>query len=90
MWRRISQRQRDKFAELRRQGKPRGRTATPANLADRIVAMRDAGATYQTIADALNADKVPTVRGGGEWRPSSVRSADIARRAEIAAQAAAV
>jgi hypothetical protein len=50
--------------------------------------MWKADATYQAIADALNADKVPTVRGGGEWRPSSVRSAIMSRRAELLAQRA--
>jgi DNA invertase Pin-like site-specific DNA recombinase len=85
-WRRISQRQREKFDELRRQGKARGRAATPPDIADRIVAMREAGATFQAIADHLNANEVPTVRGGGEWRPSSVRSALISRRAELLAQ----
>ena len=85
-WRRISQRQREKFDELRRRGDPRGRAATPHDVADRIVAMRGAGVTYQAIADALNADKVPTVRGGGEWRPSSVRSAFVSRGAELLAQ----
>jgi Recombinase len=61
---------------------------TPPGLADRIVAMRDAGATYRAIADALNADQIPTVRGGGEWRPSSLRSAIMSRRAELLAQRA--
>src|SRR4051812_45044406 len=87
-WRRISQRQREKFEELRRQGRKRGRPATPREVADWIVAMRDGGATYQAIADALNADKVPTVRGGSEWRPSSVRSALVSRQAELLAQTA--
>ncbi len=30
--------------------------------------------TLQAIADRLNEEGVPTVRGGAEWRPSSVRS----------------
>jgi DNA invertase Pin-like site-specific DNA recombinase len=50
-WRRISHRQREKFDELRRQGRKRGRPATPTDVADRIVAMRDDGATYQKIAE---------------------------------------
>jgi DNA invertase Pin-like site-specific DNA recombinase len=87
-WRRISQRQREKFDELRRQGRKRGRPATPADVADRIVALREGGATYQAIADVLNGDKVPTVRGGGEWRPSSIRSALVSRLAELLAQTA--
>ena len=35
--------------------------------------MRAHGMTLQGIADRLNEDGVPTVRGGAEWRPSSVR-----------------
>jgi hypothetical protein len=31
--------------------------------------------TLQAIADALNADGVPTLRGGTQWRPSSVQAA---------------
>jgi hypothetical protein len=53
-----------------------------------LVAMRDGGMTSQAIADALNGDDVPTVRAGREWRPSSVRSALISRRAELLAQTA--
>jgi hypothetical protein len=37
--------------------------------------MRADGLTLQAIADALNADGVPTQRGGSEWRPSSVQTA---------------
>ncbi len=36
-----------------------------------IFDLRKDGATLQAIADALNADKVPTKRGG-QWRPSQV------------------
>jgi hypothetical protein len=31
--------------------------------------------TLQAIADTLNAEGVPTLRGGAEWRPSSVQAA---------------
>jgi hypothetical protein len=31
--------------------------------------------TLQAIADVLNAEGVPTTRGGAEWRPSSVQTA---------------
>jgi recombinase len=30
--------------------------------------------TLRAIADTLNREGVPTVRGGAEWRPSSVQS----------------
>jgi len=35
-------------------------------LARRISKMRESGKTYQAIADALNMEKVPTLRGGTE------------------------
>jgi hypothetical protein len=37
--------------------------------------MRARGMTLQAIADTLNAEGVPTLRGGAEWRPSSVQAA---------------
>jgi Recombinase len=37
--------------------------------------MRAKGMTLQAIADALNEEGVPTLRGGAKWRPSSVQSA---------------
>jgi DNA invertase Pin-like site-specific DNA recombinase len=44
-------------------------------LRRRIVRMRGAGMTLQSIADDLNEEGVPTPRGGAKWRPSSVQSA---------------
>ena len=46
----------------------------------RIVAMRQEGMTLQAIADVLNSEGVPTLRGGAKWRPSSVQSAAGYRR----------
>jgi hypothetical protein len=37
--------------------------------------MRGAHMTLQAIADQLNAEGVPTLRGGAMWRPSSVQAA---------------
>ena len=37
--------------------------------------MRASGMTLQAIADTLNSEGVPTLRGGSEWRPSSVQAA---------------
>jgi hypothetical protein len=37
--------------------------------------MRAANMTLQAIADQLNAEGVPTLRGGAMWRPSSVQAA---------------
>ena len=63
----------------------RGTTGRPAvedrpALKERIVAMRNEGMTLQAIADRLNAEGVPTLRGGSEWRPSSVQAAAGYRR----------
>jgi DNA invertase Pin-like site-specific DNA recombinase len=44
-------------------------------LKERIVAMREGGMTLQAIADTLNNEGVPTLRGGKKWRPSSVQAA---------------
>jgi hypothetical protein len=52
-----------------------GSVADNPELRDRIMAMRAAGMTLQAIADELNADGIPTVRGGAKWRPSSVQAA---------------
>jgi DNA invertase Pin-like site-specific DNA recombinase len=57
---------------------PRGRPGLAAQapeLSDRITAMREDGLSLQAIADALNADGIPTQRGGAHWRPSSVQVA---------------
>jgi peptidoglycan hydrolase-like protein with peptidoglycan-binding domain/DNA invertase Pin-like site-specific DNA recombinase len=49
-------------------------------LKERIATMRTAGMTLQAIADVLNSEGVPTLRGGLKWRPSSVQSAAGYRR----------
>lgn len=73
----IAQRTRDGLAMLRAKGKPTGRPAVAdmPELSERIKAMRMNGITLQAIADTLNAEHVPTLRGGTQWRPSSVQSA---------------
>lgn len=53
----------------------RGRPpSTPPVLAERIQMMRARGSTLQAICDTLNAEGVPTPRGGTQWRPTSLRS----------------
>jgi peptidoglycan hydrolase-like protein with peptidoglycan-binding domain/DNA invertase Pin-like site-specific DNA recombinase len=52
---------------------------TPA-LKGRIAAMRAQGLTLQAIADQLNQEGIPTLRGGAKWRPSSVQAATGYRR----------
>jgi DNA invertase Pin-like site-specific DNA recombinase len=54
--------------------------AIPPPLKRRIIRMRSAGLTLQAIADELNEAGIPTVRGGAEWRPSSVQAAIGYRR----------
>jgi len=51
-------------------------------LDQHIARMRNGGMTLQAIADALNAEGVPTLRGGATWRPSSVQRATGYRRPE--------
>jgi DNA invertase Pin-like site-specific DNA recombinase len=64
-------------AKPRPQRRSSGRPAVadrPA-LEERIRGMRAQGMTLQAIADTLNAEGVPTLRGGSKWRPSSVQAA---------------
>jgi hypothetical protein len=44
-------------------------------LMERIMTMRSANMTLQQIADQFNAESIPTLRGGREWRPSSIQTA---------------
>ena len=66
-----------KGLEAARHGRRSGRpsVADRPSLKQRIVEMRQSGMTLQAIADTLNDEKVPTVRGGAKWRPSSVQAA---------------
>jgi DNA invertase Pin-like site-specific DNA recombinase len=72
----ISERTTAALAALRARGRPTGRPAVAdrPEIADRIRTMRDAGHTLQSIADTLNADGIPTPRGGARWRTSSVQT----------------
>jgi DNA invertase Pin-like site-specific DNA recombinase len=79
----ISERTRAALAALRAQGRPIGRPAVaddPA-LAARIRALRDEqGLTLRAIAQLLNQEGVPTLRGAAEWTHSSVQTAAGYRR----------
>ena len=44
-------------------------------LIERISTMRSANLSLQQIADQFNAESIPTLRGGREWRPSSIQAA---------------
>ena len=74
---RIARRTRSGLAEVRASGRPTGRPSVSdrPDLVERITAMRAANMTLQAIADQLNAEGVPTLRGGAMWRPSSVQAA---------------
>jgi DNA invertase Pin-like site-specific DNA recombinase len=88
----VSRRERERLAERTRKGLSTARelraNTRPAvedrpELKQRILAMRERGMTLQAIADALNDDGVPTLRGGARWRPSSVHAtAGYKRRAD--------
>lgn len=73
----IAARTKDGLAALRAKGSAVSRPAVAdrPDLSRRISAMRRSGMTLQAIADTLNADGVPTVRGGAAWRVSSVQAA---------------
>jgi DNA invertase Pin-like site-specific DNA recombinase/peptidoglycan hydrolase-like protein with peptidoglycan-binding domain len=74
---RVARRNRSGLTAVKVPGKPTGRASVadrPA-LLERINAMRAANMTLQAIADQLNAEGVPTLRGGAMWRPSSVQAA---------------
>lgn len=66
--------ERDRSAGRPARGRPGLHRHAP-ELTQRIEAMREDGMTMRAIADALNAEGVPTPRGGARWRPSSVQSA---------------
>jgi DNA invertase Pin-like site-specific DNA recombinase len=87
-YRRISERQLEKHAALRRAGRPRGRQAASPQVADLVVALRSDSLTFAAIAAELERRKVPTVRGGSPWFPATVRSVLRTREAELAAQVA--
>jgi DNA invertase Pin-like site-specific DNA recombinase len=77
-----AERTRKGLEAARARGLARGRATIqdfPA-LKERIAEMRAAGLTLQDIADELNAEGVPTMRGGAKWRPSSVQTAAGYRR----------
>lgn len=79
---RLSERTRKGLAAARREGRSTGRPSVRdfPGLTRRIAHMRAQGMTLQAIADQLNEEGVPTVRGGAKWRHSSVQAAAGYRR----------
>jgi peptidoglycan hydrolase-like protein with peptidoglycan-binding domain/DNA invertase Pin-like site-specific DNA recombinase len=79
---RLGQRTRKGLEAARAKGHRIGRPAVDdvPELKERIATMRADGMTLQAIADRLNEEGVPTLRGGEKWRPSSVQAAAGYRR----------
>lgn len=68
--------------QLKAQGRRLGRPVTlDRQVAARIVNERANGRTLQGIADDLNAEAVPTARGGSQWYPATVRA--VLRSAQL-------
>jgi hypothetical protein len=78
----IRERTVDALAVRRAEGRPISgpSVADRPELAGRIAARRADGWTYQAVADELNAEGVPTLRGGAEWRVSRVQAVTGDRR----------
>jgi peptidoglycan hydrolase-like protein with peptidoglycan-binding domain/DNA invertase Pin-like site-specific DNA recombinase len=79
---RLAERTRQGLEAARAKGGAVGRPSVhdvPA-LKQWIVELRESGLTLQAIADRLNAEGVPTLRGGEKWRPSAVQAAAGYRR----------
>lgn len=74
----ISERQKDVHEDRRQNGKVWGVDLGPLpivndDIRDRIVSEREAGLSFQEIADKLNFESIPTATGGTKWYKSSVR-----------------
>jgi DNA invertase Pin-like site-specific DNA recombinase len=72
--RRIARRTRSGLAATR-SAATRPSVRDDPELAGRIRSMRAAGMSLNAIAETLNKEGVPTLRGGRRWRPSSVQAA---------------
>ena len=72
----IRKRTKDALAVKKAQGVRLGRPATmPEETRARINALRNSGVTLQGVADTLNAEGIPTARGGSKWYASTVQKA---------------
>jgi len=74
----ISMRQKDVHKDRRDNGKVWGVDLGPLPLVkedirDRIVLEREAGLSFQDIANKLNSELVPTASGSNTWYKSTVR-----------------
>ncbi len=78
----VSERTRAALAVKRAQGVRLGRPSTlPREVVARIVSERDAGKTWQAVAEGLMADDVPTAHGGVRWQPATVRKVYVGQDA---------
>jgi len=70
----ISQRTKEALAIKKASGVRLGRRpAVPQAVVRRIHRQRTRGDTFGTIADGLNADRVPTAQDGKQWYAATVR-----------------
>lgn len=75
----IGERTKAALAVKRSQGVRLGRPRLlPDEVVDRIRFARSHGRTWASIADELNAARVPTAQGGRQWYPGTVRAVAIA------------
>ena len=70
---RIGERTSDALQMKKAQGMTLGRPdRTSLEIVQKVQAMREAGASLQTIANSLNAQGIPTAQGGAKWYASSI------------------
>ena len=73
----IGQRTKDALAVKRSEGVRLGRPVSlPEVIREWILADRLDGRSYRAIAEALNAEGVPTAQGGREWYAATVRAVE--------------
>ena len=72
----IAARTKEGLIAVRAAGKPISGPSVTDNpeLATKIRELRAGGMSLKQIADHLNAEGIPTLRGGKAWRPSSIQS----------------
>ena len=72
----IAERTRTALAAAKARGQRLGgpRTDRSRELAERVALMREQGDSYRVICETLTREGEPTLRGGKEWRPSSIVS----------------